>query len=67
MVIIYGVTKGYLNDVPVEKVRDYEARLYDLLETRYPALLERFEAGYYDPEDVEKMKDALEKMRTLPL
>lgn len=63
VVIVYGVTKGYLDHVPVDKVADYEKRLYELLEMYYSDLLDRFEHGFYEPEDVEKMKEALDRMK----
>ena len=61
--IIYAVTKGYLNDVPVNKVKEYEYKLYEKLESKYSNLLTRFEQGYYDDEDVELLKKALGEMQ----
>ena len=61
--IIYAVTKGYLNDIPVNKVKDYECELYDRLESKYSELLTRFENGFYDDEDVETLKKALGEMQ----
>ena len=37
--IIYAVTHGKLNDIPVESVSDYEAALYELLQSEYSCLL----------------------------
>ena len=62
VVIVYAVINGYLNNVPVEKVSAYEKKLYEKLETEYVHLLERFEAGYYEDEDIEEMKKALSEM-----
>ena len=61
--IIYAVTHGYLNDVPVEKVQAWEQRLYEKLEAEYEALLVRFEEGYYEDEDVKQLEEALASMR----
>ncbi len=61
--IVYAVTKGYLNEVPVDKVKDYEEKLFDLLESEYGELLNRFENNYYEEEDVALLKKALEEMR----
>ena len=61
--IIYAVTNGYLNDVEVKDVKKYETNLYNLLESRYLNLLERFESGYYEDEDVELLKKALSEVR----
>lgn len=61
--IIYAVTKGFLDSVPVDKVREYEAELYEHMENKYEDLLVRFESGYYDPEDIEKLEAALSEMQ----
>ena len=61
--IVYAVINGYLNDVPVNKVADYEERLFELLEVKYSNLLERFESNYCDDEDIEMLKKALEDMK----
>ncbi len=61
--IVYAVINGYLDSVPVNKVREYESRLFELLENKYSELLIRFEQGYYEDEDVEMMKKALEEMQ----
>jgi len=61
--IIYAVTHGWLDEVPVAEVTDYEQRLYELLEQKYNDLLTRFESGYYDDADVAKLEDALREMR----
>jgi F-type H+-transporting ATPase subunit alpha len=34
--IIYAANNGFLDQVAVEQVRDYEAGLYTFLETRHP-------------------------------
>ena len=57
--IVYAVINGYLNDVPVKKVSEYEQNLYAYMEDQHNDLLVRFESGYYDPEDVEALKSAL--------
>ncbi len=61
--IVYAVINGYLNQVPVNKVADYEARLFDLLETEYKGLLERFESNFCDDEDIKELQKALEDMK----
>ncbi|MBP9988057.1 MAG: F0F1 ATP synthase subunit alpha [Ruminococcus sp.] len=63
VVIIYALINGYLNDIPVNKVKEYEADLYEKLQLDYAKLLERFESGYYDDSDIELMKKALDEMR----
>ncbi len=61
--IIYAAINGYLNDVPVNKVKEYEFDLYERLENEYSTLLERFEAGYADDSDFDMLKEALGKMQ----
>ena len=34
--ILYAVTKGYLDDVPVEKVISYEENFHRFIKTGYP-------------------------------
>ena len=60
--IVYAVINGYLNQVPVAAVHDYERDLFEYLENKYNDLLVRFETGYFDPEDVETLKKALGEM-----
>ena len=61
--IVYAVVNGWLNDISVAEVSKYETRLFELLEEKYSSLLERFENNFYDDEDVEELKSALEEMR----
>ena len=61
--IIYAVVNGYLNDTPVNKVKDYEFSLYELLENKYPEFLKRVEEGFWDDEDVLTLKNALAEMQ----
>ena len=61
--IVYAVINGYLDNVPVEKVKEYEDELYELLQNKYSNLLSRFEQGYYDDADVEELKNALAEMQ----
>ncbi len=61
--IVYAVVNGYLNDVEVEKVSDYENKLYELLERDYEPLLKRFESNFFDDEDISNLKKALQEMK----
>ncbi|MBR1391736.1 MAG: F0F1 ATP synthase subunit alpha [Lachnospiraceae bacterium] len=40
VVIIYAATRKYLLDIPVESVLDFEKQLLELIETKYPEILE---------------------------
>lgn len=61
--IIYAVTNGYLDSVPVDKVKDYEARLYETLENKAGDLLLSLEAGNFDEKEIEGLKKVLEEMK----
>ena len=61
--IVYAVINGYLDSVPVDKVKEYEMTLYEKLEHEYAELLTRFETGFYEPEDIETLKKALGEMQ----
>lgn len=61
--IIYAVINGYLKDVEVSKVSEYEQRLYTKLKAEYSELLERFEAGYFEDSDVAQLRAALDGMQ----
>ena len=57
--IVYAVINGYLNDTHVSKVKEYERRLYELLENKYSEFLERIEANFWEESDIEMLKSAL--------
>ena len=61
--IVYAVINGYLDSVPVNKVKEYEQDLYDKLENSYGELLCRIEDGYWDDSDIEQMKKALGELQ----
>ncbi|MGN0747750.1 MAG: F0F1 ATP synthase subunit alpha [Aristaeellaceae bacterium] len=61
--IVYAVIHGFLNDVPVNKVQEWEERLYEKLEAEYESLLTHFEHGLYSDEDVKTLEEALASMR----
>ena len=60
--IVYAVTKGFLNSTPVEKVPQYEEKLYDLLEAKYSGWLERVESGKWGDDEINELKAALAEM-----
>ncbi len=61
--IIYAVTHGFLNEVPVKQVKEYEQRLFDKMEAEHENLLVRFESGEYSDDDVKELEAALASMR----
>ena len=60
--IIYAVTNGFLNNVPVDGIKDWEQRFYAHLESGYTPLLERIEHGFYEDEDITALREALQGM-----
>ena len=38
ILIIFAGTNGFLDDMPLEKIRDFEAQLYKFVDTSYPKL-----------------------------
>ena len=61
--IVYAVINGFLNDTPVKEVKQYEGRLYELLENKYQGFLERVESGSWDDRDIEELQKALSEMK----
>jgi len=61
--IVYAVINGYLDDVPVAGVAEYEKKLYAKLESDYSHLMERIASGYFEDEDVKTLKEALGEMK----
>ena len=61
--IVYAVINGYLDQVPVSGVREYEQRLYEKMHNEKADLLARFEAGYFEEEDVAALKQTLQEMQ----
>lgn len=61
--IVYAVINGYLNDIPVKGVKEYERSLYELLENKYGDFLARIESGSWDDKDIEELKTALNGMK----
>ena len=53
--IIYAVTNGFLNDIPVSKVSEYETVLYTKLTADAKELLARLEEGYFEKSDEEAL------------
>ena len=61
--IVYAVINGYLNDIEVKQVKEYEQKLYELLENKYASFLDRIESGSWDDNDIEELKKALSELK----
>ena len=61
--IIYAVTNGYLNEIPVDAVGEFERRLYEFMDTRYENLLQAIRTtGKLEKETEEDLKTALTEL-----
>ena len=59
--IVYAGTNGYLDDLPVTAVREFETGLYAALEKDYPDLMHDLRAKYELTDPIEaKLKKAIE-------
>lgn len=61
--IIFAVTNGYLDDIPVNKINEYEEKLYNSLRSKHNKLLERIESGLFEDSDINELKKSLEEMQ----
>ncbi|HCM76329.1 MAG TPA: F0F1 ATP synthase subunit alpha [Cytophagales bacterium] len=56
--MILASTKGYIDNVPVEKVKEFEKEFTTLLRAQNKAVLDNFRAGKFEDADVETIKKA---------
>jgi len=61
--IVYAVINGFLNDIAVKDIKEYENSLYELLENKYSSLLESIEAGNWEDKDIAELRSALDEMK----
>lgn len=61
--IVYAVINGYLDNVDVKNVHEYEKNLFAKLENSYTGWLNRIENGYFDESDVNELKSILQEMK----
>ena len=62
--ILYAVTNGYLDDVPVEKIAAFEQAFHHFMETNHPELGQRIVADKeIKPETEEALKKAISKFK----
>jgi F-type H+-transporting ATPase subunit alpha len=59
--IIYAAGEGYLDDLPVEQVRDFEAYLIRYLQGHYATLLDRLERGDWSRRVRRALPEAIEE------
>ena len=62
--IIYAVVNGWLNDIPLEKVAEFETRLYEYMDTAHFEILELIRnSGKMDSRIEEGLKAALSELK----
>ena len=58
--ILYAVINGYLNDIDVDKIAEFELRLREFMDNRYPNVLSEIETtGKLEQEAEQQLKTAL--------
>ena len=63
--ILYAVVQGYLKDVAVEKIPEFETRLYEFIDNRYFHVLEAIRSsGKLEPDTEEALKTAIGQLLT---
>ena len=63
--IIYAVVNGYLNDIAVEKLADFEKRLYEYMDSNHYEVLKAIRTtGKMEKETEDSLKAALAELKT---
>ena len=63
--ILYAVTNGYLKDIAVETVPEFEKRLYEFMDNRHMDVLEAIRSsGKLEPDTEQALKEALSQLLT---
>ena len=61
---IWAVSNGYLDDLPVEKVQDFERKFLDFMRSRYSQIGETIrDKGILDDDTVGKLKSAVDEFK----
>jgi F-type H+-transporting ATPase subunit alpha len=61
--IIFAVTNGYLKDIPVEAVHEFELRLQEFMDNRHADVLEAIRTtGKLEADTADKLKDAINEL-----
>ncbi len=64
IMIIYAGTRGYLDDVPVERVSEWEQAFLQYMETQHPEIAERLQDGWVLTEEIEAdLRKAIEEFK----
>ena len=61
--ILYAVINGYLKDIPVPEIPEFEKRLYEFMDNRHPEVLTAIRTtGKLEPDTEQALKDALSEL-----
>jgi F-type H+-transporting ATPase subunit alpha len=64
IISIYAASQGYLDDVAVSDILDFEARLHEHFRTSHPEILQELrDEGEMTDELAEKIKNAIEAFK----
>ncbi len=64
VMIIYAVTNGLLDDVPVESIRDFESKLSDYMRSAHPELMGTIrDQGALNDDLVSQLRSAIEEFK----
>ncbi|MBU1613417.1 F0F1 ATP synthase subunit alpha [Patescibacteria group bacterium] len=63
LAIIYAVSNGFANDVEVDNVREWEAKLHEFMNQTKSVLLEKIDAGEWDDKVEAELKVAIEEFK----
>jgi F-type H+-transporting ATPase subunit alpha len=63
VVVIYAAGQGYLDDIPIEEARGFEARLLSFLQQQCSGLLTEFSAGHWNDQLEKDLQSALERFK----
>lgn len=65
VVSIWAVTNGYMDDIPLDKCRDFESGLLDHVRSRHSGVLEKIrDTGKLEDDTLETMKKAVEEFKS---
>ena len=60
--MLFAANEGYLKEVEVEKVKDFESSLLSYMDSEYADLMKELtSSGRYDDETAKTFKEALDK------
>ena len=64
VISIFAGTNGYLDDLPVERAQDFEAKLLDFMHSRHGAIGDTIrDTGKLEDDTVEKLRAAVEEFK----